>query len=105
MLFKPIIGFIKEAIYFYRRRIDFSSAIQNQKEDLNFYFGTLNYVSNYLIKRSIALHSEILPFIQFLISYDIFFRIQSPAFKYLNSNNLRKYSKMIEELLEKIDDK
>ena len=98
-------GLIKEAIYFYRRRADFSSAIQNQKEDLNFYFGTLNYVSNYLIKRSITLYNEILPFIQFLISYDIFFRIQSQAFKYLNSNNLRKYSKMIEELLEKIDDK
>ena len=105
LLFKPIMGLIKEAIYFYRRRADFSSAIQNQKEDLNFYFGTLNYVSNYLIKRSITLYNEILPFIQFLISYDIFFRIQSPAFKYLNSNNLRKYSKMIEELLEKIDDK
>jgi ABC-type uncharacterized transport system permease subunit len=28
--------------------------------------------------------------IYILISYDIFFRIQSQAFKYLNSNNLRK---------------
>ena len=105
LLIKPIMGLIKEAIYFYRRRADFSSAIQNQKQDLNFYFGTLNYVSNYLIKRSISLYNKILPFIQFLISYDIFFRIQSQAFKFLNKNNLRKYSNMIEELLEQIDDK
>ena len=105
LLFKPIMGLIREAIYFYRRRADFSSAIQNQKEDLNFYFGTLKYVSNYLFKSSIGLYNQILPFIQFLISYDIFFRIQSQAFKFLNKNNLRKYSNMIEELLEKIDDK
>ena len=60
LLIKPIMGLIKEAIYFYRRRADFSSAIQNQKQDLNFYFGTLNYVSNYLIKRSISLYNRIL---------------------------------------------
>ena len=105
LLIKPVMGLIKESIYYYRRRADFTSAIQNQKHDLNFYFGTLNSVSNYLINSSKALYDKILPFIQFLISYDLFFRIQSQACIFLDSKNFKKYSIMIDELLRQIDDK
>lgn len=105
LLFKPKIGLVKEAVYYYRRRSDFSSAIQNQKKDLNFYFGTLNFVSNYIINCSIALYNKILPFVQFLISYDILFRIYLNSNKFMDYNNFHKYSFMIAELLNKIDDK
>lgn len=105
LLHKPIIGLIKEAIYYYRRRNDFSSAINNQKNNLEFYFGTLYNVYDYLISISKTLYNKILPFIQFLIIYDIFWRIQSYAFYYLDSNNFEKYKQKIESLLIQIDDK
>ena len=105
LLSKPIMGLIKESIYNYRRRSDFSSAINNQKKNLDFYFGTIKYVSNYLINSSIFLYKKIVPFIQFLIAYDLLFRIQQQAFKTLGSENLKKYSYLIEEILNQIDDR
>ena len=95
LLVNPIMGLIKEAVYNYRRRVDFSSAVQKQKQNLNFYLGTPQLVFNYLINRSKELYNEIIPFIQFLVGYDILFRIHSPAFKFLDSNNLKKYILLI----------
>ena len=105
LLLNPIMGLIKEAIYFYRRRNDFSSAINNQNKNLEFYFGTINNVSKFLINSSISLFNCILPFIQFLIIYDLFWRIQSHAFYFLSSKNFKKYKLTIEGILEQIDDK
>ena len=39
LLFKPIIGFLKEAIYFYRKRADSTSAIQNTEKNIEYYYG------------------------------------------------------------------
>lgn len=105
LLLKQRMGLIREAIYYYRRRIDFTSAINTQKNNLEFYFGTINKVSKYLLNSSKVIYNSILPFIQFLIIYDIFWRIQSHAFYFLNSKNLKKYIEMIEEILYQIDDK
>ena len=105
LLLKPIIGFLKEAIYYYRRRNDYSSALNNQKDNLNYYFGTLNKVSNFLINRSISIYNSIIPFIQFLIIYDLLWRIQTHAYYFLNSINLKKYKYIFEQILRKIDDK
>ena len=105
LLKNPIMGIIKESIYYYRRRNDFSSAINKQKKNLEYYFGTLSKVSKFLINSSKAIYNSILPFIQFLIVYDLIWRIQSHAFYFLNDKNLRKYIFMIEEILKEIDDK
>ena len=82
-----------------------SSAINNQNKNLEFYFGTINNVSKFLINSSISLFNCILPFIQFLIIYDLFWRIQSHAFYFLSSKNFKKYKLTIEGILEQIDDK
>ena len=105
LLINPVMGLIKEAIYYYRKRSDFSSAVQNQKKKLDFYFGTLNFVSKYLFNYSWILYNKIIPFIQYLISYELLFRIQSPAFKFLDSCNFQKYKLLIDKLLKQIDDK
>ena len=105
LLVNPKMGLIKEAIYNYRRRSDFTSAVQKQKQNLNFYLGTPNLVFNYLVERSKKIYNEVIPFIQFLIGYDILFRIQSPAYKFLDANNLKKYILLIDKLLKQINDK
>ena len=105
LLTNPMMGIIRESIYYYRRRADSSSVVQSQKQMIDFYFETLKSVSYYLINSSKSLFNMIVPFIKFYIGYDILFRIQSEAYKYLNSKNLKKYSIMIEELLNLIEDK
>ena len=105
LLLNPIMGLIREAIYFYRRRADSTSAVQSQKQNTAFYFETLKTVTYYLINSSKAIFNMIVPFIQFYIGYDILFRIQSVAYKFLDDYNFRKYCLIIEELLNVIDDK
>ena len=105
LLYKPIIGFVREAVFFYRRRIDSSSVVQNYKKNLEFYFDTINYVFNNLISNSIKLYKKVLPFIQFLIGYDILFRIKQQAYKYMDSNNFRKYFLIVKKILNNIDDR
>ena len=105
LLFKPIIGIIKEAIYFYRKRSDYTSAIQNTENNIGFYFSTINSVQQYLVNKSIELHNQILPFIQFYLAYEILFRISSQPYKYLDKINYKAYCSLIEQFLQYIEEK
>lgn len=105
LLINPIMGLIREAVYFCRKRNDYTSRTQTQKNDIKFYFSTIKSVNKYLIDLSKALYKEVLPFIQFYIAYDILFRIDSPSYKYLNLSNYIKYCDLINELLQDVDDK
>ena len=105
LLIKPLLIFIKEAIYYYRKRSDSTSAIQNTEINKNFYIWTIQYVQQYLIDKSISLYKKIVPFIQFYIAYETLFRIESKAYKFLDSNNYIKYCNAIESLLNQIEEK
>ena len=105
LLINPILGVIKEAIYYYRKRADSTSTVQNQIKNEKFYFSVIKRVNHYLIEKSKKLYNAILPFIQYWLAYDILFRISSPSYKYLDENNLIKYCKEIETILNEIEDK
>ena len=105
LLIKPILIFLREAIYYYRKRSDSTSAIQNTEENQNFYFWTIKYVQQYLIDKSISLHQKILPFVQFYIAYETLFRLESKAYKFLNPINYKKYCETINNLLMQIEEK
>ena len=105
LLNNPQVGIVKEAIYYYRKRVDSSSATQNTIENNEFYFTSTKLVQQYLIDKSIFLYNKIQPFIQFYITYEILFRIGSKAFKFLDSNGFKKYCDIIENFLEQVEDK
>ena len=105
LLLKPIIGYVREAIYYYRRRSDYSSAVQTQVQKVEFYFSQMKYVGQYLLDKSKELYNKVIPFIQFYIGYNVLFRILSPAFKFLNSRDFHDYCKIIEGQLDQIEDK
>ena len=105
LLHNPIMGVIREALYYYRRRSDSSSTVQTARQNPTFYFETLKSVTFYLMNSSMILFNKIVPFIQFYIGYDILFRMQSNAYKYLDTANYKKYILIIEELLNIINDK
>ena len=105
LLLNPIMGLIREAIYYYRKRDDFIPNIQIQQKENDFYLYTLKNVHQYLLDSSKIMYNITLPFIQFLVGYDILFRIYSNAFKFLDKITFNKYCYMIESLLKQIDDK
>ena len=59
LLVKPIMGLIKEAIYFYRKRRDSSSAVQNSVKNEDYYFSILKSVDGYLIEKSKQFYNKI----------------------------------------------
>ena len=105
ILLKPVIGLVRESIYYYRKRSDSSSAMQNTENNINFYFSTVNSVQQYMINKSKEIYNEILPFIQYYLAYEIIFRISSQSYKYLDFDNYYKYCYLIKNLLKQIHDK
>ena len=105
LLYNPLIGLLKEAIYYYRKRVDSSSTIQNKFENEDYYNYTIKSVDHYLAERSILLYNRIVPFIQFYLAYNTLFRIVEPSYKYLEKMKLKKYYELIQNNLRKIDDK
>ena len=105
LLINPYLGILKEAIYYYRKRIDSSSAVQNSIKNEEYYFSIFNMVDQYLIDKSIKLYNKILPFIQFYLAYNILFRISFQSYKYLEKDKLKLYYKHIEKILILIEDK
>ena len=101
----PYIGFIREALYYYRRRKDSTSAVQNSEYNYKYYFWTIKYVQQYIIEESMKTYNKIISFIQYYIAYELLFRLQSKAYNYLNISDYNKYCKLIENLLKKIEDK
>ena len=97
---------VKEAIYYYQRRADSSSTIQSQKHSKEFYYKTLDDVEFYLINKSISLYNKTTPFIKFFVGYDVLYRIKSNATnKLLEQKAFKEYCTIIEDLLNKIEDK
>ena len=99
-------GLVKEAIYYYRRRADSSSTVRSQKHSKEFYYKTLDDVEFYLINKSISLYNKTTPFIIFFVGYDVLYRIKSNATnKKKKKKAFKKYCTIIEDLLNKIEDK
>ena len=71
LLLNPLLGILKEALYYYRKRTDLSSAIQNTEENEKFYLWTIQNVQLYIINQSIKIYNRILPFIQYYIAYKL----------------------------------
>lgn len=105
LLLKPLYGLIKEAIYYYRRRFDSSSVIQNTKYNIHFYYEHIPLVIFKLINISKSIYNKIIPFIQFIIAYEILFKIKMELNNYLDSVSYQTYNIKIKESLKLIEDK
>ena len=105
LLNRPKMGLIKEAVYYYRKRRDFSSAVQNKLSKKEYYFSIIKSVDQYLIDKSKLLYNKVLPFIQFYIAYNSLFRIVLPTDKYLDKEQFKLYCESIEYCLRQIEDK
>ena len=98
-------GIVKEAVYYYRKRADASSATQYIIQNKDFYFKCTKLVSQYLIDQSISLYNIIIPYIKYYIAYELLFRIHSKAYNYLESEDYKLYCDILDNFLNQIEDK
>lgn len=73
----PNVGFIKEAVYLYRRRKECNSATNHKIYDKDYYLATPSLFYQALIDRSIEKFGEVIKYVQYLIMYDIHWRYKN----------------------------
>lgn len=92
---------LKNPIYYYRRRLDVSSAIQNQIFNESYYNVTPKKVYQYLFDYSKKIYGRIIPYVQCLILYDLNYRIT------IDENNTlvsKEYINTFISLIKQMDD-
>lgn len=104
---KRRIGYMADTIYYYRKRANDSSAIQMELKSPAYYWDSPIRFHRTLIEESIERYGKVLPFIQYVVMYDLQWRIRkkpSQLLEYLSEEELQKYKEIICETLKYIDD-
>jgi hypothetical protein len=106
LLNNPKYGVIKKPKYFYRRRKDKGSAIQQSKQDLSWYFDTPKFVYLDILEKAQEKFSEIPNYFMDVVMYDLQYRLMQEDIQTLiGKENYQKYKNLIKKILSKIDDK
>lgn len=104
VLEKQKYGIISSSIYNYRKRNDETSAIQKSASNKHWYFDSIEYVHNYLIRLSIEKFGKVIQHVQYFIMYDLQWRIRNGISIELSEGEKTEYVKSIKKLISTIDD-
>lgn len=101
------LGILPEAVYYYRKRKDKSSATQLQSTMIDYYDASPKSYYSFLTKKSIELYNGVVPYIQNVLAYDIGWRVrEAPSEIILNSSELyESYCNLLKDYLSVVDEK
>ncbi len=105
ILEKCTIGVCREAVHLYRKRADDSSALQNELKSESYYFDTPKYLHETMMELSVQKYGRIEPFIQYMVMYDISWRIKKDVRPHLDDEQYERYCRTIDALIARIDDR
>ena len=105
ILNKCTLGVVREAVHLYRKRQDESSALQNELKSYSYYFDSPEYFHKDLINQSKKKYGRVLEFIQYIVMYDIKWRMSKNLDDALPLDELTKYKNIINSILLDIDDR
>ena len=103
ILEKKKYGIVHDAIYHYRRREDGSSATQSGSKDKAWYHKYLDTFSLSLIDYSLSKLGHVPEYVQYLIMYDIQWRMNLRASNVLTEEEINSYFDKLQEILQYID--
>lgn len=104
LLEKHRYGVVREAIHLYRKRLDATSALQNSKNSKSWFVETIKYFHKYIFDISREKFGEAIPYIQYIVMYDIQWRLKKTNFAAINEKEKEEYIQNIVYLLKNIDD-
>lgn len=91
-------------VYWYRKRIDSSSAIDSSSNKISWYTSTPKYCYEALFALSKKIYGTVVSYIQFCVMYDLQWRIKNRTTHPLNEKQYISYKAQIVRLLSEIDD-
>ncbi len=95
---------LNKPTYYYRRRQKNNSAIQEQSQKKDWYTVTPIKVYKYLYDLSIKKYGRVIEYIQYLIMYEINWRLSISVPSFLSKSEEKKYIKVLKDLLTNIND-
>lgn len=105
ILKKQKVGLVKEANYYYRKRLAENSAVNSQKTDVSFYTDSLKYYHMELIDYSRKILGEVARNAQAMIAYDMYWRFSTNLYKQaLNADEMKEFKDSAKAILSNIDD-
>ena len=104
ILKKAKLGLVFEARHFYRKRRDQSSAVQNQRKNIDYYTVSPRKYYYSLIEMSKERYGYVIPYIQNVLAYDIGWRLDREIPEgVLNQQEYQEYYDMLHDLLSYVD--
>lgn len=104
ILEKRKFGVVREAVYNYRKRLDATSAVQNKNKSIDWYTNTVEYAYKHMMNVSMNKYNKVIPYIQYLVMYDLQWRLRETINKDLPLEIKNQYLKDVKDLLVKIED-
>ena len=95
---------LKKPVYYYRRRSSGSSAIQGQTMKLGWYLTTPKDVYQYLFDLSKKKFGRVIEYIQYLVGYELSWRIPFNTKFEMSDSDRKKYGKLLSDLVKEMDD-
>lgn len=98
-------GIISSSYFYYRKRPDLSSAINTCHTNLSYYNDTLDNFHKVLIDLTKKKYGYVLPYVQYVVMYDLQWRIKNVLVKgLLSTTEIKKYKKDIQSILQYVED-
>ena len=104
LLEKQKYGVINSATYYYRKRFDSSSTIDNSIRQKEFYTEKIKNYFMALEEYSFAKLGKIPLFIQYLIAYDIQWLLKEPELELLNEEEREDFINQVKYVISKLDE-
>lgn len=95
---------LREPIYYYRKRVSGTSAIQGQTMKLDWYLVTPDKVYKYLFDLSEKKFGRVIEYIQYLVVYDMSWRIRINKDFDMLEKDRKKYTELLKDLIKRMDD-
>lgn len=104
ILDKCTLGVVREAVHLYRKRVEETSALQNELQSESYFADSTKYFLRDMYEQSKKRYGRVIEYIQYMVMYDIQWRIQKPVKSVLSEEVYEEYRNSLVGLLSEISD-